>query len=184
MPEIWKKVNQKKLSEVIKSGKIIVYPTDTIYGIGCDATNASAVRKIRQIKKRTEKPFSVIAPSKQWIYNNFKVKNRTYIQKLPGPFTYLLKTKKKRFLPREVSNSDVIGVRISDNRITKMIQKSGRPFITTSVNLSGQKHATAVEDIDPEIFQKVDIVIDAGRLSNPPSTIIDLTGDLPKIIRR
>jgi len=178
-----KKAKANDIAKRIKKGEIFIYPTDTIYGIGCNALNEEAVRKVRQIKQRTEKPFSVIAPSKQWLSRNFKVK-KAYVDKLPGPFTYILKPKKKGFLGDEVSRFETIGVRIPDHPFTKIIQKAKVPFITTSVNISGKKPATDLERVSPLITEQADIIIDAGILNSNPSTVLDLTGNLPKIIRK
>ena len=116
--------------------EIFIYPTDTIYGIGCDATNHNLIKKIRKIKQRDKKPFSIIAPSKKWILNNFEVQENFLNKYLPGPYTLLLKKKKKDFL-KEVSENKFVGVRIPKNSFTKILQKTGKPIITTSVNLSG-----------------------------------------------
>jgi len=178
-----KDIKEKEIIKAIKSGKILIYPTDTIYGIGCDATNYSAVRKIREIKNRFDKPLSVIAPSKQWIYDNFEFNNKAYIQKLPGPFTFILQIKNK-VVADNVSNGNTLGVRIPGNDFVKIIQKSKLPFITTSVNETGETSMTSIENASSKLLDKVDIVIDAGDLINNPSVIIDLTSQYPKIIER
>jgi len=187
MPEIilLKDVKEKKLVKAIKQGKIIIYPTDTIYGIGCDALNTKAVKKIREIKQRdSEKPFSVIAQSRQWIYKNFDM-NKAYIKKLPGPFTFILRTKRDKLVSKQVSsNVNILGVRIPDHPLTKMIQKAKKPFVTTSVNVTGKKPITEIKKIPRKISKQVDIIIDGGKLSNKPSTIVDLTGKIARIIQR
>lgn len=178
-------VREKQLLKAIKQGKIIVYPTDTIYGIGCDALNTDSVLKIRMIKERdADKPLSIIAQSKQWIYKHFDV-NKSYIQKLPGPFTFILRTKKERLVSNHVTNNvNVLAVRIPDHPLTKTIQKAKTPFITTSVNLSGKPPINDVRKIPRKIIKQVDIIIDAGTLSSRPSTVIDLTGNIPRLIPR
>lgn len=187
MPEIipLKKAREKKIVKAIKQGKIIIYPTDTVYGIGCDALNPDSVLKIRMIKQRdADKPFSIIAQSKQWIYKNFDV-NKSYVRKLPGPFTFLLRTKKDRLVSNHVTNNmNILAVRIPDHPFTKIIQKAKTPFITTSVNLSGHPPVTDISKIPRRIAKQVDIIIDAGKLSNRPSTIVDLTGNIARIILR
>ncbi len=167
----------------IKRGDIFIYPTDTIYGIGCNALLPEAVKRIREIKKRTDKPFSIIAPSKAWIEKHFKI-NKAYLEKLPGPFTYILKPKKKELFGKEVSKFETVGVRIPDHKFTRFVEKSGVPFITTSVNFSGQEPATAIKKIPKEIIEQVDIVIDDGILDNNPSTVLDLTKSIPRILRK
>lgn len=186
MPEIIKleKAKEKRIVKAIKEGKILIYPTDTIYGLGCDATNREAVQKIRMIKQREEKPFSIIAQSKPWIYKDFYV-NKPYIQKLPGPFTFILRTKKDRLVSNAVTdNVNILAIRIPDHPFTKIIQKAKTPFVTTSVNLAGKKPITEISQIPGSILKNVDIVIDAGKLENNPSTIIDLTGKIARIIIR
>ena len=99
MPLISKtELDQRKdvFLDEIKSGIVFVYPTDTIYGIGCDATNSSSVLKVRNIKERNDLPFSVVAPSKDWIRDNCEVdaKAEQWLDKLPGPYTLILKLKR------------------------------------------------------------------------------------------
>ena len=150
--------------------KIIIYPTDTIYGIGCNALDSKLVNRIREIKRRDKKPFSVIAPSKKWIRDNFFV-NEKDLDKLPGRYTLILKMKRK-LVADNVSFSDKLGVRIPEHEISKIVEKANIPFITTSVNFSGKPYAKEIKEIPKEILDKVDIVIDAGKLDNKPSTII------------
>jgi len=168
--------NHYDLKKAMLSGKIFIYPTDTIYGLGCDATNERAVEKIKSLKKRDgDKPLSVIAPSFEWIEENFIFDEGLGIKKyLPGPYTVILKKKNKDFLSW-VSNSDSIGIRIPANNFMKEIQNSGVPFITTSVNLSGEPFAVKMDDIKQEIINKVDYIIkaeDETGLSGRPSTLI------------
>ena len=160
-----------KIVSQIKSGKIFVYPTDTIYGLGCNAEDEKAVQKIKNLKKRDkDKPFSVIAPSLGWIKKHCVVD--VELEKyLPGPYTIILKKKDKNFLSY-VSSTDSLGVRIPDNEFTLKIQESGVPFITTSVNESGQDFAKQISEISKEILSQVDSVVDVGKLSGSPSTLI------------
>jgi len=162
------------LVKEIKAGKVFVYPTDTIYGLGCDATNEESVERIKKIKKRSNKPFSIIAPSKEWILDNYEV-NKSYIQNLPGPYTLILKKK---------NSTETTGIRIPSHPLTPLIQKSNVPFITTSVNISGEKPITNIREIPLKIKRNIDFIINAGILDNPPSILIDLTGSIPKILKR
>ena len=163
-------MNFKILKQEILRGKIFIYPTDTIYGIGCNALDEKAVEKIRLIKKRDAKPFSVIAPSFAWIGENCIVDFdlRKY---LPGPYTLILKKKKPSFLSW-VSDKETLGIRIPNYPFTRKIQKANVPFITTSVNFSGKKPASSMDEIPKEILNKVDYVINEGKLSGKPSTLI------------
>lgn len=150
--------------------KIFIYPTDTVYGIGCNAEDEKKVKKIRRIKKRDKKPFSVIAPSINWIKKNCKV-NFEIKKYLPGPYTLILKKKNPEFL-RHISKTEYIGVRIPDHPFTKILQKTKKPIVTTSVNFSGEKPANSIREINKKILKKVDLVIDDGKLSGKESKII------------
>jgi|SRR3989344_6846054 len=166
----------QELVKDIKEGKIFIYPTDTIYGIGCDATNIKSVEKIKEIKLRDkDKPLSIIAPSIDWIKQNCIIDKGLDLNKyFPGPYTLILKKKNPDFLTY-VSSSDTLGIRIPDSDFTKQIQKSNLPFITTSVNLSEQPFAKSINEISKEIKSKVDIIIEAedkSKLSGKPSILI------------
>ena len=155
----------------IIDGKIFIYPTDTLYGLGCDATNEKSVEQIRQIKERDrKKPLSVIAPSKEWIKKNFFI-DADLDKYLPGPYTVVLKKKDPLFL-KHVSRTDSIGIRIPDCAFTKKVQESGLPFITTSVNLSGKPFATKISEISDNILDSVDVILEAGKLNGRPSTLV------------
>lgn len=158
------------LKDDILEGKIFIYPTDTIYGIGCDATNVKSVEKIREIKKRDAKPFSIIAPSFDWIEENFIV-DVNLKDFLPGSYTLLLKKKDVNFL-KHISENDRVGVRIPKNDFCFSIQEVGVPFVTTSVNLSGEPFARRISDIKKEILDAVNKVINVGELNGNPSTLI------------
>jgi L-threonylcarbamoyladenylate synthase len=164
------KMQEKKLIKQILQGKIFIYPTDTIYGIGCNALNKNAVNKIRLIKQRDDNPFSIIAPNINWIKKHLII-NIDLEKYLPGPYTLILKKKKKDFLSH-VSNTESLGIRIPDCDFTSFIQKSKTPFITTSVNISGKKPITKIKEIPKQIKDKVDIIIDIGPLTGRPSTLI------------
>lgn len=176
-------VDENDVVKDIKAGKIFIYPTDTIYGLGCNALLESSVKKIREIKQREDKPFSVIAPSKEWISENFDVEEE-YINKLPGAFTLILKMK-KRVVSEDVNKGlDTLGVRIPDHSFTDFVKKADVPFVTTSVNIGGEKPIVNIDEIPEIISDKVDIIIDNGKLNNRPSTIIDLTQEKPNYINR
>ena len=163
----------ENLKEKILSGKVFVYPTDTVYGLGCDASNTSSVDRIKKIKGRdADKPLSVIAPSIEWIRDNCLIDEGLDLGKyLPGPYTLILKKKDAGFLDL-VASGDTIGVRIPDSEFCDDIRKVGRPFVTTSVNLSGENPAVRVEEIDDRIIKKVDGVVDVGKLDGRPSTLV------------
>jgi len=164
--------HEHRILEKIKDGSIIIYPTDTVYGIGCNALNVDAVNKIKQIKAREgNKPMSIIAPSKEWIYQHTKATPELVDKYLPGKYTLVLEKKDPTFLSH-VSPSNTIGVRIPAHKFSKIIEKAGIPFITTSVNFAGEKPASSIEEINREIFTKANIVMNGGKLSGIPSTIV------------
>ena len=168
--ELFYNSDEQEIIKSIKENKILIYPTDTIYGLGCNALNHGAVEKIRKIKKRDLKPFSIIAPSIKWIKDNFII-DVSLKKYFPGPYTVILKKKNFEFM-KWVSILDTLGIRIPAHPFTKVIQKSKLPFITTSLNISGQPHMTNPKNISEEIKNKVDIIIDQGILSGKPSTLV------------
>ncbi len=165
--------------------KIIIYPTDTVYGIGCNAENEMLVEKIFAIKGRDrKKPLSVIAPNKEWMLRHCVVSRETLDKYLPGKYTLLLKKKDPKFLEFATAGSPNIGVRIPAHRFSNLVGKAGVPFITTSANLSGGKAPKSLPEIQKEIMDAADIVIDGGILEGIPSTIVDCTKEKEVIVER
>ena len=163
--------------------KIFIYPTDTIYGLGCSVEGP--VEDLYKIKKRDkEKPFSVIVPSKDWIYQNCVVStlNKSFIEQLlPGPYTIVLKYKT---VPKCLENREkTIGVRVFNSPFTKLLKEENLLFITTSVNISEEQHVKSIQEIPEEIKQSVTWAIDAGELGGKPSRVFDLTSDDIKVLR-
>ena len=166
-----------RLIDEMKAGKLFIYPTDTIYGIGCDATNPKAVGRIRVLKKREENPFSVIAPSIEWIMSNCDVRRpqKEWIEKLPGPYTFILKLSNKAAVSKFVNrNLDTVGVRIPSNWFAGVVAEAGIPFVTTSANLAGKPFMTSMSNLSPTIKEGVDYIVDVGEMKNKPSKVIDL----------
>jgi L-threonylcarbamoyladenylate synthase len=157
---------------------VFVYPTDTIYGIGCNAQDARAVDRIRTIKQRFDNPFSVIAPSKDWIRHNCETgkKAEGWLAKLPGPYTIIFPTV-KHCVSSNVNLGTSLGVRIPDHWFTKYVSEIGLPLVTTSVNKTGEDYMTNLEDMDDDIKKKVDFIIYEGELLGKPSTIVNLISD-------
>ena len=167
--------------------QIFIYSTDTIYGIGCNALDANAIKKIRELKQRDAKPFSVIAPNKIWIKENCVLNENAnkWIAKLPGPFTFILNLKNKNAIASEVNQGMTsLGVRIPNHWISDFVNYAGIPIITTSVNVSGQPFLVDLNELPDAIKQGVDFAIDSGILDNKPSTLMDLTEKEEKIIQR
>tara|TARA_Y100000310_G_scaffold329270_1_gene398781 strand:+ start:253 stop:804 length:552 start_codon:yes stop_codon:yes gene_type:complete len=164
-------IYEQELLTHLKTGKLFIYPTDTIYGLGCDATNEEAVQKIRDAKERQDSPFSIVAPSKEWIREHCEVKEKD-LQALPGAVTVILK-KKKECVANNVSFNDTLGVRIPDHWSSNIAKKLGRPIITTSVNKQGQQYAKTIDDVHAHIKGKVHFAINEGVKTGRPSTIIN-----------
>ena len=147
----------KRRAEIIRhiaEGKVFIYPTDTVYGIGCSALNHSSVERIRKAKKREpDKPMSVIAPSGEWIEENAKGTNENMAlakSLLPGPYTVILNAKASA--PKDaVGPKGTIAIRIPGDEFTKAVQESCVPFITTSANLSGDEPIKSISEIAEEI---------------------------------
>ncbi len=180
----------KTVVDCLQKGGVIIYPTDTIYGLGCDIFQHKAIEKICRIKKvdPSKAQLSFICAdlshlsdfTKQLPTSTFRLLK----EYLPGPFTFILQASKQ--VPKILqSKKDTIGLRIPDNKIANAIlQELGHPILSTS--LPGEM----VEDYtDPDIMyenfnKEVDIVIDGGIGGMVPSTIIDCTNDVPVLIRQ
>lgn len=160
---------RKLLFDKLRDGAVFIYPTDTIYGVGCDASVGKAARRIRELKVRDEKPFSVIAPSKAWIVKNCVVEDLRILDFLPGPFTVIFPLRKGAGIAREVAVG-TLGVRMPNHPILDFVKAYKRPVVTTSVNRSGEPNAVELADFDPF---PVDFVIYEGKKDGAPSTIID-----------
>ena len=177
---------RKWIIHSIRNGSIVIYPTDTIYGIGCDVSNSKAVKEIQDAKKRTN-PFSVIVPSVTWIEKHLVIPHgsKDLIKKsFPGPFTFIMKVKNKKMLPEmAVSEKNTVGVRIPDNYFCDVMRKEKILMVTTSVNIHGKEPVRNIQDIPKNIAKIVDIAINAGPVNNPPSSIIDLTSKKPNMLR-
>ena len=173
-------------SKLINDGEIIIYPTDTLYGFGVDATNRNAINNLNLLKKR-EQMYSIILNS---IYDidNFAFINENkldYINKiLPGPYTVILKSKKSSLSKLVNMNSGTIGIRIpKSNFILDVVKKVNKPIVTTSVNIHGQKSIENVIEME-KVFPKINIFKEDLATNSYGSTIIDLTKNDPKILRK
>jgi tRNA threonylcarbamoyl adenosine modification protein (Sua5/YciO/YrdC/YwlC family) len=180
----------KKVVEILKDGGLVIYPTDTVYGLGCDITNTKALEKVAKIKgiKLEKANLSFICSDlshlsdyvKQIDTATFKLLKRA----LPGAYTFILPGNND--LPKIFKNKKTVGIRVPDNNIIRAIVKElGNPIISTSIH---DEDEIVEYSTDPElIFEKwqnlVDAVIDGGYGDNIPSTIIDLSGFEPEIVR-
>jgi len=182
-----KKQFLSQVKDALAKGKIIVYPTDTLYGLGADIFNIDAIKKIYKIKKRPENlPISIAVSSisdiRQLAYVDDKVEK--IIKKfLPGELTIVLR-KKSKVLDILTNNKEKIAIRIPKNKIALEILSNYGPLTCTSANIHGQKTPSLINDINMQ-FKKSDIAlyIDNGKLNGAASTIVDLTNDKPLILR-
>ncbi|MCK4714367.1 MAG: threonylcarbamoyl-AMP synthase [Candidatus Aenigmarchaeota archaeon] len=178
---------RKKIVNGIKAGKIFIYPTDTIYGIGCNAESAQSVEKISDMKGREErKTFSVIAPGKEWIWSHASISsvNKDLIDKmLPGPYTIIVTANTKS--PKAVvSPEKTIGVRIPRHPFADIVEETGVPLVTTSVNLKDGPPVTKITNIPEQIKKSVDFIVDAGTIEGSASRIFDMrTEDVKALMR-
>jgi tRNA threonylcarbamoyl adenosine modification protein (Sua5/YciO/YrdC/YwlC family) len=174
--------------EVLQAGGLIVYPTDTIYGLGCDLHNKRALEKLYRIKAMNEKsPLSFISPDLSNVSQYAQVGNRAYriMNKcLPGPFTFILPAMKEvnRYM---LYKRKQIGIRVPASNICRMLTTElGNPIINTSVPLWGEKLLNSGEAIHEQFAKQIDLVLDIGVLVSEPSTIVDLTAEPFEITRQ
>ncbi|GAA0872159.1 L-threonylcarbamoyladenylate synthase [Gangjinia marincola] len=180
----------KRIAEVLRDGGLIIYPTDTVYGLGCDITNTSALEKIARIKgvKLDKANFSFICEDlsnlsdyvKQIDSATFKILKRN----LPGPYTFILPGSSN--LPKVFKKKKTVGIRVPDNQICRALVKAlGNPIVSTSIKDEDEviEYTTDPELIKEKWDKLVDVVIDGGYGDNVASTVIDLTQSEPVVIR-
>ena len=179
-----------KATEILKRGGIIIYPTDTIYAIGCDINQPKAVQRVAALKgvKPEKANFSVICPDLSNIAAYAKVSNTAFKvmkRNLPGPFTFILPATGK--LPGILQNKrKTVGIRVPDCDIARALARElGNPLLTTSVRDDDEvvEYTTDPELIHERYEQQVDLVIDGGFGQNTASTVVDCTGDEIVILR-
>lgn len=185
--------NEKEIAKVVKilrDGGLVIYPTDTVYGLGCDITNSKALERVAKIKgiKLDKANFSFVCSDlsnlsdyvKQIDTATFKILKRS----LPGPYTFILPGNNN--LPKEFKKKNTVGIRVPDNEITlEIVRQLGNPIVSTSIH---DEDEVLEYSTDPElIFEKwqnlVDAVIDGGYGDNVASTVIDLSGPEPLVVR-
>lgn len=180
----------KKVVEVLRDGGIIIYPTDTVYGLGCDITKTRGLERIAKIKgiKLEKANFSFICHdlsnlsdyAKQIDTAKFKILKRS----LPGPYTFILPGSSN--LPKEFKRKSTVGIRVPNNNIIlEIVKLLGNPIVSTSIHDDDEilEYSTDPELIFEKWADKVDLIIDGGYGDNTPSTIIDLTEDEPIVVR-
>ena len=179
------------LSQEIKKGSLIIYPTDTVYGLGAIVTNEQSINNVYLAKSRSfSSPLIALLSSVDKVEEVAYVSDKNLLKKLakafwPGALTVILK-RKKHIPSIMVSGGDTIGVRIPNLDLAiKIIDLAGGILATTSANISGEATPKSYDELSEAIKSKVDILIDSGKCKlGEASTIIDLTSDVPKILRK
>ncbi|MBU3822805.1 threonylcarbamoyl-AMP synthase [Flavobacteriaceae bacterium XHP0103] len=180
----------EKVVAILRRGGLIIYPTDTVYGLGCDITNIRALERIAQLKnvKLEKSNFSFVCHDlsnlsdyvKQINTSTFKILKRA----LPGPYTFILPGSNN--LPNPFKKKKTVGIRVPNNNITiEIVKQLGNPIISTSIR---DEDEVLEYTTDPELILEkwdnlVDLVIDGGYGDNVPSTVIDLSDDEPLVVR-
>jgi tRNA threonylcarbamoyl adenosine modification protein (Sua5/YciO/YrdC/YwlC family) len=176
-----------RVAEVLRADGVIAYPTDTVYGLGCDIRSKKALDRVRRIKKIDNKrhlsfvfaDLKTISQYAQVSDNDYKILRRY----LPGPYTFVLKA--TRLVPRIVlTKRNEVGIRIPDNRICQaLVAELGNPILSSSVRMPDEQLLDDPRAIDNMYKGQVDLVVDGGVFLPEPSSIISLLGDEPNVIR-
>jgi tRNA threonylcarbamoyl adenosine modification protein (Sua5/YciO/YrdC/YwlC family) len=170
-----------KVCAVLEDGGVVVYPTDTFYGVGCDINNKRAIQRVYRLKNRPLKqPFSFVCDSLKEISRYAQVSNyayKTMNRLLPGPYTFILEG--TRLVPKMMlTKRKTVGIRVPDNNICLAIVRTfGRPIISTSAGYDDPE--SIVEAYGPNL----DLIVDGGVLFQSPSSVVSLIDDVPEIIR-
>lgn len=174
----------------LRSGGVIIYPTDTVYGIGCSVFNTRAIERIYQIKQQDEsKPFSFVCSDLSHISEYAKVSNpafRLMKHLIPGPYTFILPASRLKQLPRSViSHRKTVGIRVPNNKITMaLVKELGHPILSASVT-NGSGYIINDPQAIKECFEKrVDVILDGGISGLELSTVLDLTNEQPVVVRK
>ncbi len=176
-------------ADSLKEGKLVIYPTDTLYGIGADARSEDSVSKVKKAKGRDDrKPISIICSGLPMIKEYCEVEKgneEILAEMFPGPYTAILPLKNGK-LAKGLGSPDTIGVRVPKYfLLLDLVKACGFPITATSANLSGGKDPCSLQDIPEKLKKKAEILIDGGKcLHSAPSTIIDITGKEPKLLRK
>lgn len=172
---------------ILRDGGVIVYPTDTIYGLAADIYNKAAIERIFKIKKVSKhKLLSLIFPDLKQIADWVHVPRPVYrIMKrvLPGKYTFILPASKE--VPKSLlGKRRTMGIRVPDNEVSRqLVEELGHPLVSTSVPKGEDNYFTDPEEIAEMFRYEIDLILDAGIMPNLPSTIVDFTANPPEIIR-
>ncbi len=176
-----------KAVEILKKGGVIIYPTDTVYGIGCDIFNKEALDRIFKIKNNSDsKLFSFVCSDLKDIAKYAKVSDyayRTMKHLLPGPYTFILPAAK--LVPKTLwSKRKTVGIRVPNHAVTlKLVEELGNPIISTSATDKNGEIVFDPAQIKNEFNNQVDLMLASGNLNGQPSSVVDLSDEKPLVIR-
>jgi len=177
----------QRAAALLEGGGLVAYPTDTYYAIGCDVFQKKAMERLASLKRRDDrKPFAFLCADLGEVAKYALVSNENYRlmrRLLPGPYTMVLEA--TRLTPRTaLTRQRQVGVRVPDAPVAiALVRALGRPLATTSAALPGEEPLTDAADIQEHIGHEVDLILDGGVMLNEPSTVIDLTGPAPVVLR-
>ena len=179
----------QKAAEILAAGGAVIYPTDTVYGIGASVENKNAIEKIHTLKRqRHDRPFSFVCSDLTHISEYAHVSNAAFkIMKrlIPGPFTFILPAARMKQLPKIlVSKRKTVGIRVPASPVAlALVRAVGHPILSTSVASRDGEVLNDPDLIAEEFRNVVDLILDGGLLMSEPSTVLDLTGDQPVVVR-
>lgn len=176
-----------RMADMLRNGAVICYPTDTVYGIGCDIFNQKAIKRVFQIKRRPRhKPFSFMCSSLKDVNTYGYISNTAYRlmkKNLPGGYTFVLPATK--LVPKiMITKQKTVGIRVPDNNISlALVRELGNPILTTSAILEDSPPLSEAYEFEELLGNQVDLIIDGGLVYPNPSTIVSLVGSYPEILR-
>lgn len=186
-----KNPSEKRLDEVVRlleRGGVVIYPTDSVYAFGCSLHAPKAIEALRRIKGKVAEEFSVLFESLSQVADYCRMENdafRLLKRNLPGPFVFILPAL-SNMPDKALSKRKTIGVRIPDNAIARaLVERLGVPMLTTSVEIveGEEEYATDPELMEERFAGEVDLIIDGGYGSTGHTTLVDMTGDEPEVLR-
>lgn len=176
----------QRVCDILAGGGVVIYPTDSLYAIGCAVGSSKGVDRLRQLSNKDSKEMSLIFSSISSVSEYCKVDNATFKllkRNTPGAITFIMKSL-SRLPDRVVAKRKTIGVRIPDNKITRsLVELLGEPLLSTSLKGDEEEYLTDPELIHDVWSNQVDCVIDGGIGNNTPSAIVDVSGDEVEILR-
>lgn len=180
----------RKAAEVLAAGGTLIYPTDTVYGLGCSIESHDALERIYLLKRqRADKPFSFVCSDLKNISEYARVSNpafKTMKHLIPGAYTFILPAARMKHLPRIlVSRRKTVGIRVPDSAVAlAIVRELGHPILSTSVTTEAGELLNDPDRIAESFRNSVDLILDGGVLVSEPSTVLDLTSEEPAVVRQ